>query len=408
MCAVTRRDLLSPLIAFPALWLFGVLLSQIDLLPIQRPWSGRMWLVVFLVPAIFVCAGVVAQEIVRARVLARRSRRTRPLLPLLSLRPLLLLFVLVGYAELVHQFAGAGTVPLFSSDIDEARFAQPGGITIVLTDLLTVAGVVAIVTPPRLLSRKAAFELSVAALCLFGFAMQAGRGSIVLVITVGVLGRILVWGFPRFEALLAGGALVVFVLSAVFYARTSQHSDNPFETSFYGSVLPGVPWLLRPLVPVYVALVTNFEVLARIVDYFPAFGSFGYWRYDVGALDRVLPALEVTAIGSTQASPFVTATMVAPYWADGGYVGVAIGTAAVAMLTTAAFAYARLTGELRWSLVAAYLLYLSLFGVYANLFTAYPDWLIVTPLLFLVGTLALVSAPERGGAARAAPRPASP
>ena len=98
-----------------------------------------------------------------------------------------------------------------------------------LTDLLTVAGIVAIVAPPKLISREAWFELAIVGAVLFGFALQAGRGSIVLPIVVGALGRILYRGFPRFEWLVASGALVVGILAVVFYARTAQHSTFALE-----------------------------------------------------------------------------------------------------------------------------------------------------------------------------------
>lgn len=384
-----RRAVLTPIVVFPALWLAGVGLAQIHVVTLQRPWSWRMWTVVLLVPAVFVFAGVLAQEFVRVRARASSAwfRRFRGRVPL---RPILALFIVLGYAELAHQFSTSGKVPLFSSNIDAARFAQPGGISIVLTDLLTVAAIVAIVAPPKLIARETWFELAVVGAALFGFALQAGRGSIVLPIVVGALGRILYWGLPRFEWLAASAVLVIGIVSVVFFARTAQHSANPFESGFYASELPAVPWLLRPLVPVHLAVAMNFEGLARIVDYFPTYAHFGYWRYDVGLFHRVLPAKDATTVSGIQASPYVTNTMVGPFWADGGFVGVTIGVALVAVLSSAASALARLTGQFRYVVVAAYLLYMTMFGLYDNLFTRYPDWLIVIPTLFLVGSVAVL------------------
>jgi oligosaccharide repeat unit polymerase len=383
------RNLLSPIVVFPALWLLGVVLAQIHVVALQRPWSWRMWVVAFLVPAVFVCAGVLAQELVRARGHARSAAawlgRFRGRLPL---RPILALFIVIGYIELAHQFLVAGQVPLFSSNIDAARVAIPGGITIVLTDLLTVAAVVAIVAPPKLLSRAALFELAVLGAALFGFALEGGRGSVILPIVTGALGRILYRGLPRFEWLVATAALVVAILSVAFFVRTAQHSSNAFESEFYSHDLPGVPWLLRPLVPVHLAIAMNFEGLARIVDYFPTYAHFGHWRYDAGLFNRYLPARSATTVSGTQASPFTTNTMAGSFWADGGFVGVTIGVAFVALLSSAAFAYGRLTEQFRYVVVAAYLLYMTMFGLYDNLFTQFPDWLIVAPMLFAVGTVA--------------------
>jgi hypothetical protein len=397
-----RRNLLSPVVIFPGLWVFGLLLAQIHVVTLQRSWSWRMWTVALLVPAVFVCAGTLTQELIRSRGrataavgwLARFRGR-------LQLRPILAAFVVIGYAELVHQFAVSGQIPLFSSNIDLARFAQPGGVTIVLTDLLTVAAVVAIVAPPTLLARERWFELAIVAAALFGFALQGGRGSVVLPIVVGVLGRILYWGFPRFEWLVASGALVVGIVALAFYARTAQHSSAPFESEFYSRDLHTVPWLLRPLVPVHLAVAMNFEALARIVDYFPTYADFGYWRYDAGLFDRYLPALSVNAVAETQSGPYVTNTMAGSFWADGGFIGVVIGVALAAALSTASFVYARLTQQFRYVVMAAYLLYMTVFGLYDNLFTQFPDWVIVVPLLFVVGSVAALpertTAPTGGG-----------
>jgi oligosaccharide repeat unit polymerase len=391
---VDRRSLLSPIVVFPALWLFGVALDQAHVVSLQRPWSWHMWALVLLVPAVFVFAGVLAQELVRigghSTSAAAWLGRFRSRLPL---RPILAVFVVIGYVELAHQFIVAGTVPLFASNIDAARFAQPGGLTIVLTDLLTVAAIVAIVAPPKLLARESWFELAVVGAAIFGFALQAGRGSIVLPIVTGALGRILYRGFPRFEWLVASGVLVVAIVAVVFFVRTSQHSSSPFESELYSRDLHSVPWLLRPLVPVHLAIAMNFEGLARIVDYFPTYADYGYWRYDVRLFHRLLPALNETEASHFQASPYVTNTMVGSFWADGGFVGATIGVALAALISSAAFAYGRLTSQFRYTVVAAYLLYMTMFGVYDNLFTRYPDWLIVVPLLFAIGTVAVL--PER-------------
>lgn len=140
--SMDRRELLSPIVLFPGLWLLGVALVQVHALTLQRPWSCRMWVVAFLAAAVFVCEGVLAQELVRARghpaLTVAWLGRFHGRVPL---GPMLALFIVIGYIELAHQFVLSGQVPLFSSNIDAARVALPGGFTIVLTDLLTVAAV---------------------------------------------------------------------------------------------------------------------------------------------------------------------------------------------------------------------------------------------------------------------------
>jgi hypothetical protein len=223
----------------------------------------------------------------------------------------------------------------------------------------------------------------------------------VLPIVTGAFGRIFYWGLPRFEWLVASGALVVAILAVVFYARTAQHSANPFESEFYSRDLGAVPWLLRPLVPVHLAVVMNFEGLARIVDYFPTYAHFGHWRYDSVLFNRFVPSAVAANIASdSQASPYVTNTMVGSFWADGGFLGVTLGVALVSVLSSAAYMYARLTEQFRYVVVAAYLLYMTVFGLYDNLFTQFPDWLFVIPVLFAVGTVVALPEPEASRPAR--------
>ena len=104
------RNLLSPIVVFPALWLLGVVLAQIHVVALQRPWSWRMWVVAFLVRAVFFCTGVPwRRNSSRVRGHAKSAAawlgRFRGQLPL---RPILVLFIVVGYIELAHQFSAAG------------------------------------------------------------------------------------------------------------------------------------------------------------------------------------------------------------------------------------------------------------------------------------------------------------
>ena len=58
-------------------------------------------------------------------------------------------------------------------------------------------------------------------------------------------------------------------------------------------------------------------------------------------------------------------------------------------MVAAAEQVARATrGVLRFILVAANLAFLSLFGIYANLWTYQIDWVVITPLLYCLGAVA--------------------
>lgn len=377
------------MVAFPALWIFAAAVDQVRLFDVQRPWSRAMWVVVVMVPLVFVCGGLLASEAVRSKVPRLRTRPAREAHPTRRLRRLLLLFVLLGFAELVHQWGVARAVPLLSSNIDHARSIQPGGPTIVLTDLLTVAAVVALVLPKKLFSREALPELGIAALAFSAFALQAGRSSFILPTAVAFFARGFYRGFPKPETIAILVAVLLVAASSLFFLRSRQHATAPFEHEVFTKVVPETPWPLRPLIPVHIALGLNFEALARIVDYFPTTAPFGHWRYDLKLFDAVVPDTgDIAQLSARESSPIITSTLAGTFWADYGYVGVMVGVALVAALSTAVYQLARRTVELRFVLPAAYLLYLTLFGIYLNLFTEFPDWLIVTPLLFACGWLA--------------------
>jgi len=346
----------------------------------------RAWLVAVVVPVSFAFGGLLSLALPQIRS-AHRAPTNQPSIDI-RLRLLLLGLLAVGLAEQAHQFILAGTVPLFSANIDAARFALPGGPTTVLRDLLTVAAIVALTVPRNLASRRAIFELSVGATVVAAFALEASRASMLLPIVVALFARMLYWGRPSLRTLAVLGAVVITIFTAMFFARTTQHPNNPVERQLHATALSNESWPTHGLLPVYVALAAP-TGLAAVVDYFPQRKPFGHGVYDLVAFDLVAKeARSIRPITGVLTPPFVTATIAGPLWADGGFAAVFFGLAIVGFLSVGAFTYARRTREFRYSLVAAYLLYLTLFGIYANLFTQYPDWLIVSPLLLLLGSLA--------------------
>ncbi|HEU4945379.1 MAG TPA: hypothetical protein VFT10_09495, partial [Solirubrobacterales bacterium] len=96
----------------------------------------------------------------------------------------------------------------------------------------------------------------------------------------------------------------------------------------------------------------------------------------------------VSDVSGTITPPWVTSTIAGPLWADGGFVALIPGVAAAGFMSAGAFAMAISRRSFRWSLVAGYLLYLAIFGLYTNLWTQQLDWLLVVPLLLIVGSIA--------------------
>jgi oligosaccharide repeat unit polymerase len=381
-----NNSLLSPLVAFCAAWIFAALLSQYHLLSTQFNWSVVMIVVVAVVPLAFVAGGLVGEG-VALRFSENRTKRLEVAASTRLFRRILIVLLLIGLVELAHQFIKIGGIPLLSSQGNSLRFQQ-GGPTIVLTDLLTVAAIAALVKPRDLLARESRFELVIGITALTGFALQAGRGSIVLPVIAATAARWLYWGRPGVRMLSAAGLLAFAAIVFGFYLRARQNPYNPFEAELYGQTLSNMPFFLYPLVPIYLAITTNFLALQGVVGYFPTASHFGGGAFDALGLNIVFTgARNLSDVSATLTPPWVTSTVAGSLWADGGFGVLVPGITLTGFFSAGAFAMAARTRSFRWCMVAGYLLYLALFGLYTNLWTQEVDWLLVVPLLLALGAV---------------------
>jgi hypothetical protein len=154
-------------------------------------------------------------------------------------------------------------------------------------------------------------------------------------------------------------------------------------------VLPPLPFFVKPLIPLYLALTTNFVALEGIVNHIPTAAPFGHGIYDAVALDSVFSgARHIGDVSGELTPPWVTSTVAGSFWADGGFPLLVPGIAVTGALAAGAYAAAARTQSFRWALVAAYLIFISLFGLYTNFWTQQVDWLVVSPLLLVFGAFA--------------------
>ncbi|HEU4737256.1 MAG TPA: hypothetical protein VFS48_09565 [Solirubrobacterales bacterium] len=379
-----NASVLSPLLVFPLVWGLTALLAQFHILNIQSSWSTVMVAVVVAVPLAFLAGGLIGEGIAQMAT-ALSSARSGMRMPERTFRRALVALVAVGLLEIAHQFALAGTIPLLSGSIDTARFSE-GGPTILLTDLLTVAVIVAMTRARNPFSPESRFELITCIVALGAFGLQAGRGNVVLPIVVVIIARWLYWGRPSPYLLTTGGIIAFLAICFGFYLRTYQHPTTPFEAELFGELLPPLPFLVKPLIPLYLALTTNFVALQGVVEHFPTVSPFGHGAYDAVALDRfVSVSKSVSGVSEALTPPWVTSTVAGSFWADGGFAVLVPGVAVTGVLTAGAYAAAVRTRSFRWSLVSAYLLFIALFGLYTNFWTQHIDWLIVAPLLLIFG-----------------------
>ena len=382
-----NASVLSPLLLFPVTWILVALLSQFHLIQAQNAWSTVMLAVVIAVPLAFVAGGLIGQGLALTTT-RLSSARSELRISERAFRRLLMALVAVGLLAVAYQFARAGTPPLLSGNIDTARFSE-GGPTILLTDLLTVAVIIAMTRARNPFGRESRFELITAIFALGAFSLQAGRGNVVLPIVVVIIARWLYWGRPSPYLLTAGGLVAFLAICFGFYLRVYQHPTTPFEAELFSEVLPPLPFFVKPLIPLYLALTTNFVALAGIVEHFPTSAPFGHGAYDAVALDRFVSiSRNVSDVSGGLTPPWVTSTIAGSFWADGGFPVLVPGVALAGILTAGAYAAAIRTRSFRWSLVAAYLLFVAVFGLYTNLWTQQIDWLVVTTLLLIFGAFA--------------------
>lgn len=385
---------LNPAVAFPVLWIAGALLAQINLVSIERDWSAFAFVVVATVPVVFVVGARFGRFL--AGELVDRLRDAEPGSVWASdksfarrrVRRVLLACIVIGYAEMAHQFIGVGAIPLFSANIDAVRIAQPGGPTVVLTDLLTIATIAALLLPERLAARAAIPELMIVALATAGFLAAGGRGPAITGIAVGIFARIFIWGPPPKRLLFGCGALAFIAIEAAFFVRTAQHQTAPFEAEIYSSVLPQTPLVLQWYIPLHVGLTYNFDVLARLVDVIPSEHAFGFGAYSLAGFDLVVPGTRsLEDLAATITSPFVTSTAAGPYWSDFGLPGVVVGMGLFGAVSALCYYVARRRSTFITAAIGGYAVFICVFGIYANLYTSHPDWPIVAFGLVSVGWL---------------------
>ena len=125
------------------------------------------------------------------------------------------------------------------------------------------------------------------------------------------------------------------------------------------------------------------------MNHIPTAAPFGHGIYDAVALDSVFSgARHIGDVSGELTPPWVTSTVAGSFWADGGFPLLVPGIAVTGALAAGAYAAAARTQSFRWALVAAYLIFISLFGLYTNFWTQQVDWLVVSPLLLVFGAFA--------------------
>lgn len=383
---------MSPLVFFPLLWCVGVALAALITPPgfDLGTWTGAVWIVMAVTPLAFVLGGLAGRGVATRRLplSAREELTTDAATALPALRRLLVGALFVGYAELGYQFVSAGAIPLLNSHIDATRATQPGGPPVVLINLLALTTIAALCAHRRLLCRAALPEIILAAAGVSGFLLSGGRGEVFLALGATVIARSLLYGPPRARTAVIGALVGLSLSSGIFFLRTYQHRNTPFERVLYSRILPDTPAVLRPYWAVHFGYATNFDVLAAVVRHFPASEPYHPGRYSLSGFDLAIPGTRpMGSVTSHLTGPFVTSTAAGPYVADGGVPLLILGMALIGFAATGSYTVAVRRRSYAWCLFAGYLLYMTAFAVYTNLWTDHPDWVFALPGLLVFGAV---------------------
>jgi oligosaccharide repeat unit polymerase len=384
-CLLLRgSDWTRPHIALLVPWYSAVALSQLRLTSYQTPWSGTMAVLALGGPLILAGASAVADggasrtaftDVFDVRIDPRRLR---------LIARVLLAGALLGS---VVKFKIQGSLALFSSNIDATRgtFHIPAPVT-VLTDgfflsaWLTLIVIYAGRRQQRPIAKADSLLLAVA---FVGAIAGASRNTILLTLAVPFIFAYLIGALrrPRAAVVLAVVVAVLAVTSGLFYIRTGQHSGSAFESSFYSTTVPETPFLLRPLLPIYVSMTAPFETLNRVVDAFPVQFPYQHGWYSISMLPQQthLHHANLYAATAVLSEPyyFNVATYQGPLYGDDGAAGVLLGSALIGLaLGLSRKRLARrpdLAGAAVWAYVTYTVFFMSYDQLYSLFLTTFTD-----------------------------------
>ncbi|MGH2395465.1 MAG: O-antigen polymerase [bacterium] len=279
----------------------------------------------------------------------------------------LLTICMAANAYAVQRF---GALPLFASDPDQARFVLarelPGLVELLMAlakQVLVIGFIVAAV------HRRALSRWSVAALTIMCLASgmillaQGGRLPLLVAIAVGGLAAFMASNASRWWFLAAVLVLVLPILVVIPLLReTLSYGGQYFQslTEFGGG--GGLQFLSYP----YAALSFNIQNLQLVLEHPDLNGQFG-GLLQYAPFDKLFHLLEESPAlpwHELLANWWVTGTALSTFYADFGWIGVVLESAAVGGLAMLSFHHMRRRrNELTWILYA-YVAYVLAFTVY--------------------------------------------
>lgn len=382
--ALRGSDWTRPHIALLVPWYGAVALSQLRLTDYQTPWSAQFAAIALGGPLVLAAGAAVADGGASRSSFAQVYSVRHDYARLRTIARILFAGAVLGS---ILKLRIQGGFALFSSEIDATRgsFHIPAPVT-VLTDgfflsaWLTLIGIYATRRRGSRIPRADALLLGVSVL---GVGVSASRNSILVTLAVPFIFLYVIGALrrPRAIALLAIAVVFLAVTSGLFYIRTSQHSGSAFESSFYSTTVPETPWLLRPLLPIYVSTTAPFETLNRVVHAFPSQFPYRHGWYSISFLPKQthLHRANLYAATAVLSAPyfFNVATYEGPLFGDAGPPGVLLGSALIGLaigLSRRRLARdATLAGAAAWSYVTYTIFFMSYDQLYSIFLTSFTD-----------------------------------
>ena len=393
-----RDDVTRPHILLPALWFAAVSISQMKILNFEESWSDTTTAIVFGAPLIFGGSSWLA---------AGHARRPRssPIVGISAtrLRAAAYSCLLIGFVGISVKAQLLGGLPLLADNIDELRSA--GGIRIpayvtFMTDCFFLGSWFAGLAVLYGRGDGRLFDLVIALVGVGGVALSASRNTLLLTLLVPLIflyqSRQIRMSSARQRIIgLVFVALIVTVVSGMFFLRTGQHANSTFERQFYSQTVARTPAILQPLLPIYVGVAAPFETLSRVVDT-PVIFPEGEGTYSMPGIPP-----QVSPFGIKRDFYEATGQLSSPYYFNvATYLGGFIGDGGLRLAAIASALLGLMYGLLwrtllrRATLVAlcltAYLAYTVGFMLYENLVGFY-TLSIVWDLVVITGVVLFAS-----------------
>jgi hypothetical protein len=362
-------------------WFGGVALAQLRLTELELRWTTGFTILVFGGGLAFLVATVLAGGTAAARGRVEVRAEDYRLRRVVTAAVVLGAAGAVGAAYKAHVLMG---VPLLSGQADEVRaHAILPSWSSALTNgfyLGMWCALIAIWLLPKGSSRvKVAALWLLAAVLLFGVALEASRNLVVFALTVPVIGAYLLARPRRTRALVVwiGVALGVvgLLVGGAFVARLSQTPSAGH--AYLNRELDRQPAALRPVVPIYINVAYPLQAEDRLYHAIPGAQRYGLGAYSLTSLpDAAFPhgkdpygdtVAVLMAPGGAYGLRWTVATYQGRLYGDLGWQGVLLGSLLLGLAFGALYRWARSkTGFLPVAMVG-YLAYYAAFMVYDNL-----------------------------------------